>query len=110
MAVGNGRSRITVRLCKTYTLCGMNQGIWQDAQGIWHKVRTFNTETGEQFNAWMNNYEASSRQTPDTNFDMFVHVLFLLFKEDVDASSTRAVSFLMSFGMRMNLTRFESLV
>ena len=58
--------------------------VQQDARGIRHKVRTFNTETAEQLNAWLNNYEASLRQMTDVNFDMFVHVLFLLFKEDVE--------------------------
>lgn len=59
--------------------------VQQDGQGNKHQTRAFNTETAEQLNAWLNNYEASLRQMTDVNFDIFVHALFLIFTEDVEA-------------------------
>lgn len=56
-----------------------------DANGTTHLTRAFNLETAEQFNSWLNGYEAPLRQMSDINFDFFVHVLFLLFKERVEA-------------------------
>lgn len=58
--------------------------VQEDERGNRHKTRAFNTETAEQLNAWLNNYEGALRQMTDVNFDLFVHVLFLLFKEDVE--------------------------
>ncbi|KAF7797854.1 hypothetical protein EIP86_009060 [Pleurotus ostreatoroseus] len=54
-----------------------------DANGNVHETRAFNTETAEQFNAWLNGYEAPLRQMTDVHFDFFMHVLFLLYAETV---------------------------
>lgn len=55
-----------------------------DAAGTSHQTRAFNTETAEQLNAWLNGYEALLRQMTDVNYDFFVHVLFLLFAEQIE--------------------------
>ena len=57
----------------------------EDAHGERHSVRAFNTETAEQFNAWLNGFEALMRSMTDVNYDIFVHVLFLLYGEQVTA-------------------------
>ncbi|KAJ7597704.1 hypothetical protein C8J56DRAFT_1109108 [Mycena floridula] len=53
----------------------------RDATGVVHSTRAFNTETAEQFNSWLNRFEPQLRQMTAANFDFFVHVLFLLYKE-----------------------------
>jgi hypothetical protein len=52
-------------------------------------VRAYNSETAEQFNAWISSWEGPLRQMTDYNFDFFIHVLFYLYKEICDAKHTR---------------------
>lgn len=56
----------------------------EDEQGQKHATRAFNTETAEQLNSWLDGFEAQLRQMTDKNFDFFIHVLFLLFKEETE--------------------------
>lgn len=58
--------------------------IQEDDHGEQHQVRAFNMETAEQFNAWLDGFEAQMRQMTDVNYDFFVHVLFLVYKELVE--------------------------
>ncbi|KAF7295287.1 hypothetical protein MIND_01067900 [Mycena indigotica] len=55
-----------------------------DEQGHPHLTRAFNTETAEQLNAWLNGFEAQLRQMSDVNYDFCVHVLMMLYKEEVE--------------------------
>ena len=55
----------------------------KDGNGQAPQTRAFNTETAEQLNAWLNGYEAPLRNMTDVNFDLYVHVLFLLFAEKI---------------------------
>ena len=55
-----------------------------DDNGNVHSTWAFNTETAEQFNAWLNGFELQLQQMMATNFDFFIHVLFLLYKEIVE--------------------------
>ncbi|KAJ7691419.1 hypothetical protein B0H17DRAFT_1133728 [Mycena rosella] len=55
-----------------------------DDNGQQHTTRAFNTETAEQFNAWLGSYEAQLRQMSDINYDFAVHTLMLLYKELVE--------------------------
>ena len=52
-----------------------------DDNGEKHITRAFNTETAEQLNSWLDGFEAQLHQMTDVNYDLFIHVLFLLFKE-----------------------------
>ncbi|KIM77843.1 hypothetical protein PILCRDRAFT_76259, partial [Piloderma croceum F 1598] len=52
-----------------------------DDDGNSHATRAFNTETAEQLNSWLDGFEAQLSQMTDVNFDIFIHVLFLLFAE-----------------------------
>jgi hypothetical protein len=52
-----------------------------DAQGNVHSIHAFNTETAEQFNSWMDGYEAQLCQMTDVNFDFFIHSVLLFHKE-----------------------------
>ena len=61
----------------------------RDANGRTHQTRAFNTETAEQLNAWLNGYDAPLRNMTDVNFDFFVHSLFLLFAENIEARIER---------------------
>ncbi|KAJ7695214.1 hypothetical protein B0H17DRAFT_1159076 [Mycena rosella] len=65
-----------------------------DDNGQQHTTRTFNTETAEQLNAWLNGYEAQLRQMSDTNYDFFVHVLMLLYKQLVDKRVAKNAQYL----------------
>lgn len=56
----------------------------EDANGNKHTTRAFNTETAEQLNSWMDGFEAQLRQMTDVNYDFYVHVLFMLYKEAVE--------------------------
>lgn len=83
--------RATDVLCRTWCNPTPKNGsqpdlvrVETDASGNKHQTRAFNTETAEQFNAWLSGYEAALRQMSDVNFDFFVHVLFLLFTEEVE--------------------------
>lgn len=55
-----------------------------DNNGQTHATRAFNTETAEQLNAWLDGFESQLRQMTAVNFDIFMHVLFMLFKEEVE--------------------------
>jgi len=56
----------------------------EDAHGVKHTTRAFNTETTEQLNSWLNGFEAQLRQMSNVNYDFFVHVLLMLYKEMVE--------------------------
>ncbi|KAJ7579446.1 hypothetical protein C8J56DRAFT_796160 [Mycena floridula] len=53
----------------------------KDDNGQVHTTRAFNTETAEQFNSWLTRFEAQLKQMTARNYDVFMHVLFLLYKE-----------------------------
>ncbi|KAJ7590400.1 hypothetical protein C8J56DRAFT_726355, partial [Mycena floridula] len=53
----------------------------KDDNGHIHTTRAFNTETAEQFNSWLSRFEAQLKQMSARNYDVFMHVLFLLYKE-----------------------------
>ncbi|EDR11718.1 uncharacterized protein LACBIDRAFT_314253 [Laccaria bicolor S238N-H82] len=55
-----------------------------DDAGATHTTRAFNTETAEQLNSWLDGFEAQLRQMSATNYDFFVHVLMLVYKETVE--------------------------
>ncbi|EJF55596.1 hypothetical protein DICSQDRAFT_73391 [Dichomitus squalens LYAD-421 SS1] len=55
-----------------------------DDLGNVHLVRAFNTETAEQFNAWLSGFEGLMRSMTNVNYDFFVHVLFLVYSEEVE--------------------------
>ncbi|KAJ7862432.1 hypothetical protein B0H13DRAFT_1726164 [Mycena leptocephala] len=55
----------------------------EDANGICHQTRAFNTETTEQLNSWLNGFESQLRQISDVNYDFFVHVLMMIYAEKV---------------------------
>ncbi|KAJ7658995.1 hypothetical protein B0H17DRAFT_1163195 [Mycena rosella] len=55
-----------------------------DANGTRHQTRTFNTETAEQLNLWLNGFESQLRQMSDINYDFFIHVLMMLYGERVE--------------------------
>jgi hypothetical protein len=55
----------------------------EDANGICHQTRAFNTETAEQLNSWLNGFESQLRQMSDVNYDFFVHVLMMIYAEKV---------------------------
>lgn len=83
--------RATDVLCRTWCNPTPKNGsqpdlirVETDANGTTHQTRAFNTETAEQFNAWLSGYEAPLRQMTNINFDFFVHVLFLLFTEQIE--------------------------
>lgn len=55
-----------------------------DDDGRVHLVREFNTETAEHLNAWLDGFESQLRQMSATNYDIFVHVLMMLYTEDIE--------------------------
>lgn len=55
----------------------------KDDNGHPHLTCAFNTETAEQFNAWLNRFEAQLHQMSNVNYNFFVHCLMLLYKEDI---------------------------
>ncbi|KAJ6528959.1 hypothetical protein B0H19DRAFT_1333647 [Mycena capillaripes] len=56
----------------------------EDTDGTTHQTRAFNTETSEQLNSWLNGFESQLRQMSDMNYDIFVHVLMMIYAERVD--------------------------
>jgi len=56
----------------------------EDAHGVKHTTRAFNMETAKQLNSWLNGFEAQLRQMSNVNYDFFVHVLLMLYKEMVE--------------------------
>ncbi|KAF9539932.1 hypothetical protein CPC08DRAFT_806138 [Agrocybe pediades] len=55
-----------------------------DNNGQQHSARAFNLETAEQLNSWLDGYESQLIQMSDVNYDVYVHYLMLLFKEDIE--------------------------
>ncbi|KAJ6548952.1 hypothetical protein B0H19DRAFT_952690 [Mycena capillaripes] len=55
----------------------------QDANGVQHQTRAFNTETAEQLNSWLNGFESQLRHMSDVNYDFFVHVLMMIYAEKI---------------------------
>ncbi|KAJ7670538.1 hypothetical protein B0H17DRAFT_1141767 [Mycena rosella] len=55
-----------------------------DDNGIAHQMRAFNTETAEQLNSWLNDFESQLRQMTDVSYDFFVHVLMMIYAETVE--------------------------
>ncbi|KAJ7710189.1 hypothetical protein B0H16DRAFT_1480757 [Mycena metata] len=51
--------------------------------GISHQTRAFNTETVEQLNSWLNGFESQLCQMTDINYNFFIHVWMLLYREKV---------------------------
>jgi len=49
--------------------------------GTSHPTCAINTEMAEQLNSWLDGFKAQLSQLTDVNFDIFMHVLFLLFAE-----------------------------
>ncbi|KAL0959385.1 hypothetical protein HGRIS_014636 [Hohenbuehelia grisea] len=58
--------------------------VQEDNNGNKHTTRAFNTETAEQLNSWLDGFEAQLRQMTDVNYDFYVHVWFMLYKEAVE--------------------------
>lgn len=56
----------------------------EDDSGEVHLPQTFNTETSEQLNAWLNGFEAQMRQMTDYNFDFFMHSILLIYKDAME--------------------------
>ena len=54
-----------------------------DENGEAHATRAFNTETAEQFNAWLEGFEAQVQQMLDVTYDFFVHALMMSYMEMV---------------------------
>ncbi|KAF8485524.1 hypothetical protein JB92DRAFT_2836847 [Gautieria morchelliformis] len=74
--------RSTDRLCQE---CQPDLVILErDGTGQMRASRAFNTEVGEQFNAWMDGFESQLRQMTDFNFDFFIHSVMILYKEEVE--------------------------
>ncbi|KAJ6452973.1 hypothetical protein C8R45DRAFT_1193402 [Mycena sanguinolenta] len=65
-----------------------------DDNGRQHTTHTFDTETAEQLNSWLNGLEAQLRQMSDTNYDFCMHVLMLLYKESVEEKMVKKKAFL----------------
>lgn len=55
-----------------------------DSNGNVQTSRAFNTETAEQFNAWLQGFESQVRQMSDVSYDFFIHTLMMAYKELVD--------------------------
>jgi hypothetical protein len=47
--------------------------ILTDDDGNTQTTRVFNTETAEQFNSWLNGFDAQLRQMTATNYDFINH-------------------------------------
>ncbi|KAJ7679922.1 hypothetical protein B0H17DRAFT_1206314 [Mycena rosella] len=56
----------------------------EDANGVIHQTRAFNTETAEQLNSWLSGFEPQLRQMSDVNYDFFVHALMMIYAEKVE--------------------------
>jgi len=55
-----------------------------DDAGAAHTTHAFNTETAEQLNSWLDGFESQLQQMSATNYDFFIHVLMLVYKETVE--------------------------
>lgn len=47
-------------------------------------TRTFNTETAEQLNSWLDGFDSQLRQMTDFTFDFYLHALMLLYWDMVE--------------------------
>ncbi|KAF8157551.1 hypothetical protein K438DRAFT_1910049 [Mycena galopus ATCC 62051] len=56
----------------------------EDGNGAFHQTRAFNTETAEQLNSWLPGFESQLRQMSDVNYDLFVHILMMIYAERVE--------------------------
>ncbi|KAJ7432743.1 hypothetical protein FB451DRAFT_1345238 [Mycena latifolia] len=56
----------------------------EDNNGQVHQTRAFNTETAEQLNSWLGGFEAALQQMTDVNYDLFVHVLMMIYGETME--------------------------
>ncbi|KAH6916227.1 hypothetical protein BKA70DRAFT_1140333 [Coprinopsis sp. MPI-PUGE-AT-0042] len=86
--IGHRATDVLCRLwCNPAPLDGSQPDLVQidtDIHGAAHMTRSFNLETAEQLNAWLNRYEPQLRQMSDVTFDFFVHSLMLLYKEAIE--------------------------
>ncbi|KAF8142439.1 hypothetical protein K438DRAFT_1911243 [Mycena galopus ATCC 62051] len=55
-----------------------------DGNGAFHQTRAFNTETAEQLNSWLTGFESQLREMSDVNYDLFVHILMMIYAERVE--------------------------
>ncbi|KIJ27735.1 hypothetical protein M422DRAFT_190612 [Sphaerobolus stellatus SS14] len=88
--------RATDVLCCTWCNPHPNDGSQPDLvittegqDGIKHLSRAFNTETAEQFNSWMDGYDAQMRQMAKQTFAFYSHCTLLLYKEEVEERITK---------------------
>ncbi|KAJ6590781.1 hypothetical protein B0H10DRAFT_1655967, partial [Mycena sp. CBHHK59/15] len=56
----------------------------EDGNGTRHQTCTFNTATAEQLNSWLNGFESQLRQMSDLNYDFLIHVLMMIYGEQVE--------------------------
>jgi glutamine synthetase type III len=56
----------------------------QDANGVNHQTRAFNTKIAEQLNSWLNGFESQLCHMSDIDYDLFVHVLTMIYAEKVE--------------------------
>ncbi|KAJ7126663.1 hypothetical protein C8R46DRAFT_926922 [Mycena filopes] len=56
----------------------------EDNNGVTHQTRAFNTETAEQLNSWLNGFESQLRQMTEVNYDFFIHVLMMIYGENIE--------------------------
>ncbi|KAJ7810611.1 hypothetical protein B0H13DRAFT_1528688, partial [Mycena leptocephala] len=54
-----------------------------DANGTRHQTRAFNTEIAEELNSWLNGFESQLRKMSDVNYDLFTHVVMMIYAERV---------------------------
>ncbi|KAJ6482015.1 hypothetical protein C8R45DRAFT_831635, partial [Mycena sanguinolenta] len=88
--------RATDMLCRVWSNPAPKNGsqpdlvlVEQDANGVQHQPRAFNTETAEQLNSWINGFESQLRHMSDVNYDFFVHVLMMIYAERVEKKVTQ---------------------
>ncbi|KAJ6617295.1 hypothetical protein B0H10DRAFT_2384459 [Mycena sp. CBHHK59/15] len=55
----------------------------EDKNGEQHQTRAFNTEAVEQLNSWLTGFEPQLRQMSEVNYDFFIHILMMIYGENV---------------------------
>ncbi|KAJ6613065.1 hypothetical protein B0H10DRAFT_1806149 [Mycena sp. CBHHK59/15] len=55
----------------------------EDENGEQHQTRAFNTEAAEQLNSWLTGFEPQLRQMSEVNYDFFIHILMMIYGENV---------------------------
>ncbi|KAJ6610960.1 hypothetical protein B0H10DRAFT_2165952 [Mycena sp. CBHHK59/15] len=55
----------------------------EDKNGAQHQTRAFNTEAVEQLNSWLTGFEPQLRQMSEVNYDFFIHILMMIYGENV---------------------------